>query len=109
MELQESIEEISRLLYSDITTPANLLDNLRKPEYESISYYKSGSKFVCDLVAKDPRQERVLYRYLFDKDERLLTIEKLSNGVAEPMFSRDQELERATRNAIQYWPHLIGG
>ena len=94
------IQEIHDLLYSDIVTPEALLDNLRQEAYERISYSKSSRGIVCELDAVVASGRRVTYRYSFDRNEFLQTVEKLDGSSVEPFFNRKVKIEKTVRKAL---------
>lgn len=92
--MNRKIKEIYDLLYSDIVTPYNLLDNLFLDEYESVNYFKEDSKVVCRLMHKKDGVEDVFY-YYFDEENKLETIINEIDGRRDIMFNREKELSTA--------------
>ncbi|WP_025182833.1 hypothetical protein [Leptospira kirschneri] len=93
---KDAIKQMYNLLYSPIITPENLVDNLRKDQYESVHFYKTSEGIIAEVNAI-LSNEIATYRYYFDKQELLQSVTKGSGNNVETLFSRSESCGKFTR------------
>lgn len=93
--MEEEIKRIYELLYSPIITPFNLLDNVMLPNYSYIKYYKNGNGLTVEMECSTEENYTDVFYYNFDKDNKLVNVERGSGHEREAVYERDLELKNA--------------
>lgn len=95
--MYNEIKNIYELLYSNITTPYNLLDNAKLPNYSYVKYFKGNNGLIVEMECDIKEEGSAIFLYHFDDEDKLEMVVKKIENVEETVFSRSEELERAVK------------
>lgn len=93
--MTEEIKGIYEMLYSQIVTPFNLLDNVRLPNYSYVKYYKGEHGLIAEIKCVVEGDGDAIFYYHFDSDDKLNIIIKKTGTNSETVFDREAELQKA--------------
>lgn len=90
------INELYNLMFKDIVTPFNLLENAKLDNYKYVKYYTKKEYFITEMKCSlGNNDERVFYYYFENETNKLQKIyQKCSVGKKELLFDRVQEIEK---------------
>lgn len=91
--MDRKINEIYNLMYSDVITPYNLLENIYLDHYTQVNFTKHKDEIVCELKCIVDEVEEV-YNYYFDNN-KLSKIITYEDGKELVLFDREDELKKA--------------
>lgn len=94
--MKRKITQIYSLVYNEIVTPYNMLDNIFIEGYTDIHYYKEALELVCKLVYK-PSEIEDIYYYYFDKENKLQRVVNTVKGKETELFNRNDELDKSIK------------
>lgn len=82
------------LIYSPITTPYAILENIYLDNYEYIKFYKKVNgtligEIKCTCYGDDYKS---IFYYYFSKDNYLQRIVKKNKYISEEVFNREREI-----------------
>lgn len=84
-----SIKQLHKLTELAILTPYNLLENIKLPEYETISYSKKDGNIECTLTGSSGFSAV----YMFNSNEALQLATIQFEGETIEVFNRKQETD----------------
>lgn len=83
------------LMFKDIVTPFNLLENAKLDNYKYVKYYSQKEYFITEMKCCMGNEDVRVFYYYFDQDNKLQKIyQKCSIGKKELLFDRDLEIEK---------------
>lgn len=89
------INGLYELMFKDIVTPFNLLENARLGNYQYVKYYTKKEYFIAEMKCSLGVQDTRTFYYCFDTDSKLQRIyQKCNNFSKELLFDRSTEIER---------------
>jgi hypothetical protein len=96
-------EKIYELLYSPMTTPSAILDNIYFDNYEYIKFYKKFNGILVGEIKCTCYGDnfRSIFYYHFDKSSFLQKIIKKNKYGIEEVFNREKELSNIKNSMIQ--------
>ncbi len=87
-------KEMYKLIYSPLITPKNLVENIHLENYESIKFFKTNGKIVCELNCSLAHGEPALFTYSFADNDFLERIHKqLPGREPEIVFDRKEKIK----------------
>lgn len=102
------IDKIYELIYSPITTPQAILNNIYLENYESINFYKKDGLIIgemkCTCYGDDYSS---CFCYYFDKNEFLEKIIKKDKYGECTVFDREKELLEAKQDYAEQRKELL--
>jgi len=103
--MKELIDQLYYIAYSPLVTPACLIANVKLPEYQSLTFEKSGQGLVA-IMECTVDGDVVEFRYYFDEQDHLnraISIDR-STDHTKVIFDRAQKVKdlesRIVRNRI---------
>jgi hypothetical protein len=91
-EFESYIHKIHELMHSAITTPYNLLENARLPNYDYVKYYTENDFLIAEMSCKMD-EISTLFFYYFDSENKLSKIVMEQNSIKEIKFDREFEVK----------------
>lgn len=89
------IDKLYDLMYKDIVTPFNLIENAKLDNYAYVKYYTLKQYFVAEMKCIVGEEDVRIFYYCFDKENKLQRIyQKEEKGKKELLFDRKQEIEK---------------
>lgn len=80
------------LVFSNITTPFNLLENYKLSNYDYVKYYMRETYSICEMKCIMDFKETIFY-YYFDSSNFLQQIHMEQDGITQKMFDRKEEMQ----------------
>lgn len=103
------INELYNLMFKDIVTPFNLLENAKLDNYQYVKYYTKKDYFIAEMKCCMGNNDDRIFYYYFDKNNRLEKIhQKFNGGKKELLFDRDLEIEKLKLKIVDEGKKLIG-
>lgn len=89
------------LMFKDIVTPFNLLENAKLDNYKYVKYYSQKEYFITEMKCSMGNEDVRVFYYYFDQDNKLQKIyQKCSVGKKELLFDRVLEIEKLKLKAV---------
>lgn len=91
--MEKIINGIYEMLYENILTPYNLVENSRLDNYTYVKYYKQGNILITEMecICEDNLKRKFYYE--FDANDSLLKVTSINdNKQVEVLFDRSIEL-----------------
>lgn len=102
-----NIDRIYELMYSPLTTPDAILENVYLENYEYIKFYKTSDFLIGEMKCKcygDDYQS--IFYYYFNKNNYLERIVKSDINGDDEVFNRATELIKAKQAYYELGPQL---
>lgn len=82
------------LIYKDIVTPYNLLENAKLDNYEYVKYYMKDNALIAEMKCNIARNDSRIFFYCFDSNNKLQKIfQTMNDSKSELLFDRKKELK----------------
>lgn len=102
------MKALYNLMFKDIVTPFNLLENAKLDNYKYVKYYTQKEYFITEMKCCMGDEDNRVFYYYFDQDNKLQKIyQKCSVGKKELLFDRVLELEKLKLKAVNMETHKI--
>lgn len=98
----ETIERLYDEIQGPKLTPYELLENLKHPNYISVDFSKNRENNIIvytKCLLEDGNS--AIFTYLFDKDNKLVSLKSMVCGIEEEVYNRKVEIEKFYRIASQ--------
>ena len=99
--MDEFIGRLYYILENPLVTPANLIVNVKLPNYRSLMFQKEGRGLVA-VMECSVDGEMVEFRYYFDEHDRLnraICVDQESDA-QQVLFDRDKEAQAMQKRII---------
>lgn len=91
--MEKTINGIYEMLYENILTPYNLLENSKLDNYTYVKYYKRGSTLITEMECTCEDNLKRRFYYEFDSNDCLLKVTSINaKKQVEVLFDRSIEL-----------------
>lgn len=90
-----NINRLYDLMYKDIVTPFNLLENAKLDNYEYVKYYKDNGFLVAEMKCSLSKYDSRIFYYYFDSNNMLQEIYQENDAsYRELLFDRKSEINK---------------
>ena len=93
------VNRLYELMFKDIVTPFNLIENAKLDNYYYVKYYTLKEYFVSEMKCSISENDIRIFYYCFDKDNKLQRIyQKDISGKKTLLFDRKNEISKIKSN-----------
>ncbi|MBM7605949.1 hypothetical protein JOC75_003977 [Metabacillus crassostreae] len=98
----ETIECLYDEIHGPKITPYELLENVKLPNYISVDFSTdSNNNIVAYTKCLLEHGDYVVFTYVFDKDNKLLSLKSTIYGIEDELYNRKTEIEKFYQLASQ--------